>query len=163
MRETETSEEGAREWEARSEAEGDAAFSHQEAALRATLDAEQIALLDSVTVHHEAEVAAKDSVIGEQRVQLTLARAEAAAFERLADEERTLGDRWQAAWEAEHRVTELLEEKLRPSLLRELAIGVPALSACVLAGALQSEASDKALVGGICAGGYAGSRWLSRR
>lgn len=80
-----------------------------------------------------------------------------------AEAERVGGDRWQAAWEAGHRLTELLEQKLRPSLLRELAIGVPALSACVPAGALQSEASDKALVGGLCTAGYAGSRYLSKR
>jgi len=37
---------------------------------------------------------------------------------------------------------------------------VPALSACAIAGTLQSETSDKVLVGGLCAAGDAGSRYL---
>lgn len=160
--ETKESEERARGWEVQAQAERDSRRRH-EAALRATLDSAQAVMLDSATTHQDAALAAKDSVIAEKDLTIELARAEARAFEHLAAEERERGDRWEASYRAARHVSDLLEVKLRPSLLHELAIGIPAGAGCGVAAATQGTTSDAVLVGGTCLAGYAASRWLSRR
>ena len=62
---------------------------------------------------------------------------------RLSSTALVRGARWKESLEAEHRVSGLLEQQLRPSLAKELAIGLPALGACAAASGLRISTPPK--------------------
>jgi hypothetical protein len=134
------------------------------------VDSAALVILDSLTAAHEAETRSLHRESFSLRVALNherygnkLLRAELAAADAFIAQQDSLIAQHERTLAAERRVAELLEAKLKPSLLKEALIAIPAAGACLGAGAIAGKGTQQAAVATACGIGYVGSRWLARR